>query len=158
MNLPKEFDYYIKKGIVRRIKPNIQKAGFLISESETSLRGLNKRLDLMGIDEDNANSIIKDSYDILMELIRAKLLTDGYSASGNFAHEAEISYLKILNFPDNDVLFLNELRYSRNSITYYGTILDKEYAEKVIDYTKKHYEKLKELLKQEKHKKAEEDN
>ena len=47
----------------------------------------------MGIDDDNANSIVKDCYDIIMELIRAKLLLDGYSSSGQFAHEAEVSYL-----------------------------------------------------------------
>lgn len=156
--MPKEFDYYLKKRIVRRIGQDAQKAGFLIKESETSLRGLNKRLEKMGIDEDNANSIIKDAYDIVMELIRAKLLMDGYSASGNFAHEAEISYLKRLNLQDNEIIFLNELRYSRNSITYYGKIFDKEYAEKVIAFLKKHYTNLRELLKQEKHKKAGEDN
>lgn len=147
MKLPNEFEYYINKRIVRKVKPDKQKAEFLINESETSLRGLHKRLDSMGIDEDNANSIIKDCYDIIMELIRAKLFIEGYNASGHFAHEAEISYLKKLNFHDNEVSFLNKLRYFRNSITYYGKLLDKEYAEKVVKFLEKIYPKLKQLLK-----------
>ena len=147
MRLPDDFEYYVQKGIIRKISPNNQKAEFLIKESETSLRGLDKRLTIMGIDVDNINSIIKDCYDILMELIRAKLLLEGYSASGNFAHEAEVSYLKKLKFLDNEIAFLNEMRYNRNSITYYGKILNKEYAEKVLGFTKAIYKKLKEILK-----------
>ena len=82
----------------------------------------------------------------MIEIIRAKLLLEGYSFSGNYAHEAEISYLKKLGFPDNEVSFLNELRYFRNSIMYYGKILDKEYAEKVLDFLNKIHSKLKKLV------------
>jgi hypothetical protein len=52
-----------------------------------------------------------------MELIRARLLLDGHNSSGLFAHEADVS-------------FLNDIRYFRNSVTYYGKILDTEYAKK----------------------------
>jgi len=96
----------------------------------------------MGIDEDNANSITKDIYDIIMELIRAKLLLDGYKASGNFSHEAEVSFLIELGFSDSEVLFLNQLRYSRNSIIYYGKLLNKEYAGKAREFLNKIYPKL----------------
>lgn len=99
----------------------------------------------MGIDEDNANSIIKDCYDIMMELIRAKLLLTGYCSAGQFAHEAEISYLKKCEFSDYNVSFINEVRYFRNSITYYGKILTTEYAQKVFEFTKKIYPKLRNL-------------
>ena len=78
-----------------------------------------------------------------MELIRAKLLLEGYSSSGNYAHEAEISYLTEMKFLENDISFLNELRYFRNSITYYGKILDKEYAKKVYDFLNKIIKRLK---------------
>jgi len=91
----------------------------------------------MGINDLNSNSIIKDCYDIVMEMIRAKLLLEGYSSSGSYAHEAEISYLEKLGFPENQISFLNELRYFRNSITYYGKILDTEYAQKVFDFLTK---------------------
>jgi hypothetical protein len=98
----------------------------------------------MGIDEDSANSIVKDCYDVLMELIRARLLLDGYNSSGLFAHEAEVSFLKRMGFNEQNVSFLNDIRYFRNSVTYYGKILDTEYAKKVADFTKDIYPKIKE--------------
>ena len=131
MKLPNNFEYYLEKGIAKKTNPDNQRAQFLIHESEKNFRGLNKRVLVMnGIEEDNVNSIIKDIYDIIIEIIRARMLLDGYSCSGNFAHEAEISYLRKLNFKDNEIFFINELRASRNSITYYGKILNREYAEK----------------------------
>lgn len=147
MNLPKEFEHYLQRGIVRKSMPDSPRAKFLIKESETSLEGLKERVKIIGINNKNANSIIKDCYDIVMELIRAKLLLEGYSSSGNFAHESEISYLKKLGFPDSEISFLNELRYFRNSVTYYGKILDKEYAEKVYAFLNKIIVKLKEMVK-----------
>ena len=146
MKLPNEFEYYINKGIVRKIAPDKPRAEFLIKESEVSLEGLKERVKVMGINDKNANSIIKDCYDIIMEIIRAKLLLEGYSFSGSHAHEAEVSYLKKLGFADGDVSFLNELRYFRNSITYYGKLLDREYAQKVLNFLNKVKPKLKEYL------------
>lgn len=147
MILPRDFEEYLSKGIIRRCLAEKPRAKFLVNESDKSLRGLKKRLEMMGIDDDNANSIVKDCYDIVMEVIRAKLLLDGYSSSGQFAHEAEISYLKKLGFLDNEVLFINELRYFRNSVTYYGKLLNVEYAKKVTEFTEKIYPKLREIVK-----------
>jgi len=82
-----------------------------------------------------------------MFLVRAKIILDGYYASGQGAHEAEISYLKILNFNETDIQFLDKMRYYRNGMLYYGVKLDKEYAKKVIEFTKKNYFKLRKILK-----------
>ena len=98
MNLPKEFEEYVKQGIIKKCSMNKPRAEFLIDEAEKALRGLNKRVEIMGIDEDNANSIIKDCYDIIMELIRANLFLTGYCSGGQFAHEAEVSSLKKMDF------------------------------------------------------------
>ncbi|MBU0894935.1 MAG: hypothetical protein KKF48_03475 [Nanoarchaeota archaeon] len=145
--MPKEFEYYLQKGIVKKQAADKPRADFLLKEVETSLKGLKNRVKIMNIDEFNANSIIKDCYDIIMELIRAKLLLEGYSASGSYAHEGEVSYLKKLGFPDSELSFLNELRYLRNSITYYGKILDKEYAEKVYAFLNKIIMRLRKIVK-----------
>ena len=144
MKLPNEFEYYVSKGIIRKISPDKPRAEFLIKESEISFEGLKERVKVMGINDKNANSIIKDCYDIIMEKTRAKLFLKGYSSFGNHAHEAEISYLRNLDFPDNEISFLNELRYFRNSIVYYGKLLDAEYAEKVFSFIKKVIPRLKE--------------
>lgn len=137
MRLPKEFEYYIKKGVIRKITSDKPRAEFLIKESKVSLEGLKERIKIIGINDKNANSIIKDCYDIMMETIRAKLLLAGYSSSGKYSHEGEISYLKKLGFPDNEISFLNELRFFRNGIMYYGKILDKEYVKKVLGFLEK---------------------
>jgi len=71
----------------------------------------------------------------------------GYNASGNRAHEAEVAYMRLLDFKETEVQFADQMRYFRNGMIYYGTILDKEYAEKVILFTKQIYSKLKILFK-----------
>lgn len=147
MTLPKPFEEYVNKRIVRRISPDKPRANFLINESDLSFEGLKERVEKIGINSKNANSIIKDSYDIIMEIVRARLLLDGYSSSGEHAHEAEVFYLKKLGFSDNEVSFLNELRYFRNSVTYYGKILDKEYAEKVVKFLMDNHDKIRKIIK-----------
>lgn len=129
MNLPYDFNYYIKKGIARKQSSNIPRADFLISESVKSLKGLKERVEKIGINENNANSILKDIHDIIFEKIRAKLFIDGYSCSGNFAHEAEVAYMKQLGFSEYDVSTVNALRQARNGINYYGKIFSKTYAD-----------------------------
>lgn len=137
MRLPDGFESYLRKGVVRKISPNKPRAEFLKKESNVSLEGLRERIQVMGMNEKNANSIIKDCYDIVMEKIRAEMLLKGLSASGKAAHEAEVAYLFELKFPEKEIGFLNELRYFRNGINYYGKILDVEYAEKVYDFVNK---------------------
>ena len=135
--MPKEFGFYLTQGVVNRCSKDMDRAEFLINESNTSFEGLIERMDKIGINDKNANSIIKDCYDIMMELIRAKLFLEGYKASGQHAHEAEVSFLMEIKFLPADVSFLNEIRHFRNSITYYGKILDAEYATKVFEFMRR---------------------
>ena len=81
-----------------------------------------------------------------MEMVRAKMLVDGFSASGQGAHEAEVSYLREIGFSENSVQFANQLRYLRNGMLYYGKILDKEYAEKVMRFINETYPKLMKMI------------
>ncbi|PIO04760.1 hypothetical protein COT47_07605 [Candidatus Woesearchaeota archaeon CG08_land_8_20_14_0_20_43_7] len=101
----------------------------------------------MGVEDKTANLFVKSCYDIVMELIRARMLLDGLNASGKGAHEAEVSYTRKFGFKETDVQFLDKLRYYRNGTVYYGKILDMEYAQKVIEFTKKNYKRLKESVK-----------
>ena len=142
MKSPNRFEEYLNKGIVKRKSPEKPRAEFLFNEAKRSKLAIEKRLQKEKIEDLNSNSIIKDAYDIVMSFIRAKMLIKGYSASGLFAHEAEVSYLRELGFKENGVQFLNQLRYYRNGILYYGKILDKEYADKVIAFLNNVYPKL----------------
>src|SRR3989344_7476326 len=142
----KPFEDFITDGIVKRISVNPERAKSLISESERKMRSIKMQLDKIGINEDNANDYVEHCFDCIMNLIRAKLYLNGYSASGQGAHEAEVSYLRELGFTEKDIQFADQLRYFRNGILYYGTSLDKEYADKVLKFTKKTHPKLKRLL------------
>lgn len=143
----KPFTDFMKEGVVKRISTNPERAKSLINESERKMRSIKLQLEKIGVVEDNANDYVEHCFDSIMNLVRAKLYLKGYSASGQGAHEAEVSYLREMGFTEKDIQFADQLRYFRNGILYYGTSLDTEYAEKVLDFTKKRHPKLKELLK-----------
>ncbi len=145
MKAIKEFKEFIKEGIIKKQSVDKSRAEFLIKEAEKSYNYLMKKIEVLGITDESANDVVKSCYDIIMELIRAKMLLKGFNASGISAHEAEVSYMRILGFKEKDVQFADQIRYFRNGMLYYGTILDKEYADRVLKFTKEVYLKLKDL-------------
>jgi|SRR3989338_1211646 len=146
MRAIKKFEEFIEENIVKKQRVDKPRSEFLIKESEKDYSCLLDMKEKLKIEDKNANIFIKSCYDIIMELIRAKMILDGYNASGFGAHEAEVSYMRILNFDEKDVQFADQIRFFRNGMLYYGTILDAVYAEKVVEFTKKIYPKLKRLV------------
>ena len=138
----KEFDEYIDDGIVRVQHKDISRADSLLLEAKQRRLFLIKIVDKIPIADDNANYIVEACYDIIMELLRSKMLKNGYNASGSYAHEAEVAYLKILNYSASDIVFLDTLRYRRNGINYYGKISTKEYALQVMEFMEKIFQRL----------------
>ncbi len=147
MRIISDFEYFIEEGIAKKQAPDKSRAAFLASESEKSHAFLLEIMRNYSITAQNANSIIKLAYDIIMELIRACMLKEGYNASGQGAHEAEVSYLRKIGFKETDIQFADQMRYFRNGITYYGRQLDIEYARNVFEFMNKAYPKLKEKAK-----------
>jgi hypothetical protein len=142
MNI-KKFGEFVKSGIVRKQRPDKARAKSLAEEAEKKKQFLTVALKSIPPEKIHPNFIIDLCYDILMELIRAKMFTDGFNAKNS--HEAEVSYALILGFSESDTRFMNELRYYRNGIKYYGTILDNEYAEKVLNFLERVYPILKRI-------------
>lgn len=140
----KKFEEFIASGAVKKQRQDAGRAGSLIKESESKKEFLKKLMKSMPFGEVNPNYIIETCYDILLETIRAKMFMDGFNS--NNSHEAEVSYMRNLGFPEQDVRFINELRYFRNGIKYYGRILDKEYAKRVLDFFEATYPKLRRLV------------
>lgn len=147
MRYLKPFEEFINEGVAKWISVNVNRAKSLVIESERKMTSLRERIEKLGVKNENANDYVEYCYDIVMHLVRAKMLSAGYEASGLGAHEAEVAYLRILGFDENDVQFADQMRYFRNGMLYYGTQLDAEYAIKVIDFTKRMYAKLKQLIK-----------
>ena len=138
----RHFNEYVNEGIVKKQSPDKLRANSLIEEAKDGYKVLLEYCNKIGISNKNANYIIKNAYDIIMELIRAKMLINGFSSSGLGAHEVEVSYLRELKFKESEIEFANQLRYFRNSITYYGKKFDAEYAKKVIDFLGNVFDKL----------------
>ena len=143
MSFVRGFDEFVRTNIAKKQGIDRPRADFLIKESANSYLSLLEMIEKIKLNDSNANMFVKACYDILMELIRAKMLLHGYNASGFGAHEAEVAYMRILGFAENDVQFADQIRYFRNGMLYYGSSLDTEYAKKVIEFTKKIYQKLK---------------
>ncbi|MFH1249073.1 MAG: hypothetical protein V1660_02885 [archaeon] len=64
MRLPREFKEYLKEGTIKKVSPDKPRAKFLVNESKNSLEGLKERVQKLGINGKNANSIVKDCYDV----------------------------------------------------------------------------------------------
>lgn len=138
----RDFEAFIKEGVVVKRSPDFPRSKSLMQESDGSYKSLMEVAENIGVKDENANYIIKNAYDIIMELVRAKMLLAGFDSSGQGAHEAEVSYMRKLGFGEGDVRFANQLRYFRNGITYYGKVFDKDYAEKVLKFLRKTRSKL----------------
>ena len=138
----KSFEEYLKEGIILRITPDLEIAEDLIKESENKKSFLKILVEKIEIQNNNANNYLEQCYDIIMLLIRAKLYSKGYKSQGVGAHQAEISYLKNLGFLESEIIFLDELRYYRNRIKYYGKRLTRNYAIKTLKFLDGIYTKL----------------
>jgi len=143
MRAPKNFEEYVEKGVVRKQTPDKARAENLAKEADRKHNSLKMVLEKIGLINENANDVIEDCYDIIINLSRSKMFLEGFSASGKGAHEAEVAYLRRLDFSEVEIDFINQLRYFRNGILYYGKLFDKEYAEKVVDFMEKIREKIK---------------
>jgi len=146
MKAIKKFDEFIKQGIAKKQAPDKSRAEFLVKEARQNYLFILELRNKFEIKDSNANAFIKSCYDVLMGLIRAKMLLEGYNASGFGAHEAEISYLRILGFNEKDVQFADQIRFFRNGMLYYGTMLNKEYAKSVFEFLNKNYPILLKLI------------
>ena len=133
----RDFEEYLREGVVTQRHPDTSRAVSLGKESEQSESMMQRIVEAFGINDENANTIIKMAYDAIMSRIRAKMLAQGYVAAGTGAHMAEVAYLRKLGFSERDVQFCDQLRYFRNGVLYYGKTFDTEYADKVMQFTKR---------------------
>ena len=143
----KEFREFLNKGIIKKQTANKSRANDLIEESERKEKSLKEILNKIGLSNNNSNDILEYCYDILIGLIRAKLYLDGFKSSGEGSHEAEISYLKEIGFSETQAKVMDELRYFRNGIKYYGKRFDSEYAKKILKFSGETSIRLKHLFK-----------
>ncbi|MEK6834920.1 MAG: hypothetical protein AABX61_01510 [Nanoarchaeota archaeon] len=141
----KDFKEFLALKVVNKQMPNKERAISLIEDSEKKKEYMETTIKLIPKQKWNSNVIVDQCYDILIELIRAKLFLDGYNSKSS--HEAEVSYMKIIGFSEAETKQMDELRYYRNGTKYYGTVLNIGYAEMTIEFMNKIYQKLLRILK-----------
>ncbi len=124
---------------MRVITADLRRAKDLIRDSNNRYRFVQETK----FDESFANYLAENCYDVLRELIEAKLSKDGFKTN---SHKETIKYLKILKFSEHEHFFLDELRRNRNKIKYEGKSIDYEYALKTKEFTVKLRKKLLELF------------
>ena len=145
MNL-RYFKEYLAEGISRKVTTNIQRAKSLIEDSNKRHIFLTQIIKSVSITDDNANYFIEEVYDILISLIRAKMFIEGYEASGNYSHQAEVSYLRELTFSEAEINIMDEIRQFRNGIKYYGRRYTKNEADNCLNFLNSMLPKLKKLV------------
>ncbi|MDP1695914.1 MAG: hypothetical protein Q8L29_03305 [archaeon] len=112
-----------------------------IKRAESLIETANERINLIKeVNEKNCNFIFEDYYTSLLELLQARAFKKGF----NILNHICIGYYlrDVLKREDLYILF-DDLRYKRNSLTYYGNRMDYEIAKQAIEKCKKIIKELK---------------
>ncbi len=121
---------------VRKIFPDIQRANSL---KETAQQRINS---ISEISEKNCNFVFEDYYASLLEILQAIAFKNGFNVLN---HVCIGYYLRDILKRGELYLIFDDLRYKRNSLTYYGNRMDFETAKQAIKKCKKLINQLKEL-------------
>lgn len=118
----------------KTISPDIGRARSLI---ETA----NQRISLIdNINERNCNFAFEDYYTSIIEMLQAKLFLEGYNVLN---HICLGFYMRDVLKRDDLFNVFDDLRYKRNSLTYYGIRMDFETAKQAIVLSKRMVKELK---------------
>ena len=86
------------------------------------------------ITEKNCNFVFEDYYTSLLELLQSMIFKKGYNVLN---HVCLGFYLRDVLKRDDLFLLFDDLRYKRNSLTYYGKRMDFETAKQAIEKCKR---------------------
>lgn len=135
------FEQFIEIGDVRKQHPDFSRADSLREEAAKRRAFLKELLEKLILKESNANYVIEIAYDLMIELVRARMLEEGFETR---SHEAEVSFLRRLDFSETELRLADELRRHRNKILYYGRNFGVPYAEQVLSFVESAYTRLQE--------------
>ncbi len=128
------WDECLENNSTKTITPDEQRSASLI---ETAFA----RLDVIGdITEKNCNFVFEDYYTSIIELIEARAFKEGYNIIN---HICLGFYLRDQLERDDLFNIFDDVRYKRNSLTYYGKMMDFNLARHAIDRCKHLIKELK---------------
>ena len=117
------WDECLENNNVRRITPDVKRADSLREIAKERMRLFEE------VNEKNCNFVLEDCYTSLLEIIQSLAFEKGY----NILNHLCLGYF-LRDFLKRDELFriFDDLRYKRNSLTYYGNKLDFEVSKQAI--------------------------
>ncbi|MBR9704043.1 hypothetical protein GOV12_01420 [Candidatus Pacearchaeota archaeon] len=117
----------------KNITPDINRAKSLI---ETA----NQRISLIkGINEKNCNFVFEDYYTSLIEILQAINFKKGFNILN---HICLGFYIRDVLKKEDLFIIFDDLRFKRNSLTYYGNMMDFDTAKQAIEKCKKMIKRL----------------
>ena len=134
----KEFDFFIKKGDVKKQRPDKNLA-------TATFEGSKERLALSQSLQQTAKPkyVLENAYESMREAADSILYREGFKS---FSHEASIVYLLKKGFSESDISEFDRFRRIRNGIKYYGTDCDESDAKAAIALAEKIINKIREML------------
>lgn len=121
----------------KNITPNTERANSLIETAKERISLIKE------INEKNCNFVFEDYYTSALELLQAKSFLEGYNILN---HVCLGFYLRDLLKREDLFNLFDDLRYKRNSLTYYGNRMDFETAKQAVEKCKKLIKEIKEIL------------
>jgi hypothetical protein len=112
----------------KAITPDVRRAESLKETAEERIRLVAK------ITEKNCNFVFEDYYTSLLELLQSITFKKGYNILN---HVCLGFYLRDILKREDLFLLFDDLRYKRNSLTYYGKRMDFETAKQAIEKCKR---------------------
>jgi hypothetical protein len=129
--------------LIIKVNPDEEKARSILKSSEITLERIAETNE-----SKFPSNIIKEYYEVIREFISAILILDGYKATGENAHKVQIEYFR-KNYEilvDEEIVLINELRITRNNISYEGLQITVDYLKSKITEIKLVIDKLKKIL------------
>ena len=120
-----------------KITPDKEKAKSLLEIAEDRIANSIKE-----INEKNVNFVFEDYYSSIVEILHAILFIEGFKVLN---HICLGNYLKDVLKREDLFRDFDDLRYKRNSLTYYGKKMDFDVGKEAIVKSKKLMKELKEI-------------
>lgn len=134
----KDFEFFLKKGDVKRQSPNKNLAYSAFKE------GL-ERVDFARqlLHKARPKYVLENAYEAMREAADSILYLKGFKS---FSHEASIIYLIKEGFNEKDILEFDRFRRIRNGIKYYGKGCDLSDAEQAMQLADKIINEIKKKI------------
>lgn len=132
------FNYYLKKGTVKRRTPDPEEAKSLLEKAETTLNYFKDK----EITEKYASIIFGNLYGAIREAAQSLMSLKGYKP---YSHEATISFLKEFHreFSEEELNKFDRFRLIRSDSEYRAIKVSKKDAESCLKFAKSFIEKVK---------------